>query len=334
MIPIGGTSSASDIVHRMLSNYVGWVREGDCLSRINRRLRIATSTTERSSSSSTSSSKWGAPRDAREYYANRSDLKSYTLGVELGRDADYTLIRRDGSVVTDKGVIRDYFRCRRKDHDNDVGWDEEGREDDGICTAAVTYDRVKEEEEEEEELLIRAANQSLFADGLLALTGDEGVLLPGGGGNDRHPSRTTTTTTTTNWVDRLVLTGPILSMSCIVERCHYAIDLHTGNVEGICVLAVSVPDEYRRLVLARGILVARFSPGRGGRPSSGGGRTTTTEEGGGGGGRDDGCGLRYEMQMVKAHHHPGSRALYDVASSLGRDIDRLRLQDGDGGGDE
>jgi hypothetical protein len=315
MTPIAPAAAKTrDVVHRMLSNYVGAMREGDCLSRINRRLRrAATIATERSSSSSSSVS------SAREYYADRPELRSYTLGVELGRDADYTLIRRDGSAVTDKGAIRDYFRCRGEDDGDDAGGreeeEEEGREDDGTRIAAVTGNDV-----EEEELLIRAANQSLFADGLLALTGDEGVLLPGDGGDDQRRPSGTKTAMKTNGIDELVLTGPILSMSCIVERCHYAIDLKGGNVEGICVLAVSVPDEYRRLVLVRGILVARFRPGRGG-------MTTTTA-------MEDGCGLRYEMQMVKAHHHSGSRALYDVASSLGRDIERLRMQDGDGDDDE
>jgi hypothetical protein len=76
---------------------------------------------------------------------------------------------------------------------------------------------------------------------------------------------------------------------------------------------VSVPDRDRRLVLARGILVANFRPG--------------------GAGKDGGGGLRYEMQMVKAHHRPGSRALHDAATSLGRDIGRLRSQDGHDDGD-
>jgi len=197
--------------------------------------------------------------------------------VELDRDSDYTLMLKDGTTVVDKDGIRRHF--------GDGGDRGGGRRDD---------------DREEGELLLRAANQSLLADALAALAGDEGVL------HRRTPPDGKTTTT-----DRLVLPGPVLSMSCVVERCHYAIDLRGGAVEAICVLAVSVPDRDARLVLARGILVVSFRPGSG------------KDDGGGGGG-----GLRYEMQMVKAHHHPGSRALYDAAMSLGRDIDRLRSQDG------
>ena len=183
---------------------------------------------------------------------------------------------------------------------------------------------------------MRAANQSLFADALAALTGDESVLLHRHRGNNDAPTTATprggtTTTTTTTTADRppppLVLPGPVLSMSCVVERCHYAIDLRGGAVEGICVLAVSVPDHRdRHLVLARGILVANFRPG--GAAGSWSSVKRDGDGGGGGGGRGGGGGgLRYEMQMVKAHHHPGSRALHDAAMSLGRDIDRLRSQE-------
>jgi len=50
--------------------------------------------------------------DIEGYYANRPELRNYTLGLELDRDLDYTLILNDGKTVTDKEEIRRYFHFK------------------------------------------------------------------------------------------------------------------------------------------------------------------------------------------------------------------------------
>lgn len=205
-------------------------------------------------------------KDIQSYYADRPELRNYTLGVELDRDLDYTLILKDGQSVTDKTAIRDHFGYRKNDDEKTDQYQGNGNVS-------------------KEELLIRASNQSLLADALVALTGSEEVL---------H-SRITQTKI------GLILPGPTLSMTSVVEKCHFTVDLQGGRVEAICVLAISVPIEDRRLVLARAILIANFQPGKKSR-------------------------LQYEMQLVKAHHFPLSETLYDASISLAQDEENLLFQ--------
>ena len=166
----------------MLSNYISTIRRDDFLDRLNEVLRSRTSAASRSSAAT-----------IQTYYTNHPELRKYTLGVELDRDMDYTLILEDGTPVVDKSAIRSYFNYDEKPS-------QEGDE------AAVS----------KEELLIRAANQSLFADALGALNGSEDILLP----------------STPHEEDKfgLVLSGPILSMTSVVEKCHFTVDLQRGGV--------------------------------------------------------------------------------------------------------
>jgi len=222
--------------------------------------------------------------DIEGYYANRPELRNYTLGVELDRDLDYTLILNDGTTVSDKEEIRRYFHFRSNIDD------------------APQSMECKEIERKDvspiEELLIRAANQSLLADALAALSSSsEEVLIP------------SLQQDTQNEVDRrdqvlgLILSGPILNMTSVVEKCHFTIDIQRGRVEGICVLAIVIPNEDRRLVLARAILVATFIPGN-----------------------EVSRKLQYDMKMVKCHHFPTSRTLRDAAISIATDQDNLLFQ--------
>eukprot|EP00578_Thalassiosira_sp_NH16_P028847 CAMPEP_0181091640 /NCGR_PEP_ID=MMETSP1071-20121207/8503_1 /TAXON_ID=35127 /ORGANISM="Thalassiosira sp., Strain NH16" /LENGTH=302 /DNA_ID=CAMNT_0023173787 /DNA_START=257 /DNA_END=1165 /DNA_ORIENTATION=+ len=240
-------------IHAMLRKYITAIRRDDFLPRLNSVLQARFS-----------ASPGSALIDIEGYYANRPELRDYTLGVELDRAMEYTIIMKDGQSITDKNTIRSYFGIR-KNHE---------------CRgsrANVT-----------DELLIRAANQSLLADALIALTGTEEVLEPSLGRNEeRKPG--------------LILGGPLLSMTSMVEKCHFSVDLQGGKVEAICVLAISVPDGNQRLVLARAILVATFQPG-------------------------EKCQLHYSMKLVKAHHTPGSETLRDAAKSLSKDQDNLLFQ--------
>jgi len=245
-------------IHQMLATYIATIRRDDFVPRLNKLLQ-----------SRASSSAGSATADIQAYYADRPELRNYTLGVELDRDLDYTLVLKDGRSITDKLAIRSHFSA---------GKNNEKPAKKGNRTAVNT-----------EELLIRAANQSLLADAFIALTGSEEVLQPPIQNKERKPG--------------LILSGPILSMGSVVEKCHFTIDLKRGMVEAICVLAISVPDENRRLVLARAILIANFRPGKKGQ-------------------------LQYAMQLVKAHHFPASRTLRDAAISLAKDQESLLLQSG------
>ena len=169
----------------MLSNYIATIRRYDFLDRLNEVLRSRTSTASRSSAAT-----------IQTYYTNHPELRKYTLGVELDRDMDYTLILEDGTPVVDKSAIRSHFNYDESD-------EQPSQQGDG---AAVS----------KEELLIRAANQSLFADALGALNGSEDILLP----------------STPHEEDKfgLVLSGPILSMTSVVEKCHFTVDLQRGGV--------------------------------------------------------------------------------------------------------
>ena len=252
----------------MLSRYIAGIRGEDFLGRLNRMLQ--------SRAASSASNVGGTAADIESYYASRPELRSYTLGVELDRDLDYTLILEDGHAITDKEAIRSHFGHGAGKNNS--------KEDNQMVDT--------------EELLVRAANQSLLADALVALTGSEEVLEPAvmqqqNSNNDERTQQ-----------PRLILSGPVLSMTSVVERCHFTIDLQRGRVEGICVLAISVPDVNRRLVLARAIMTASFRPGARRRQ------------------------LQYVMQMIKAHHYHDSLAIRNAAISLAKDQENLLFQSG------
>ena len=223
----------------------------------------------------------GSDVDIEGYYANRPELRNYTLGVELDRDLDYTLILNDGTTVTDKEEIRTYFK---NNEDTSKEMDHKG---------------IDETELPIQELLIRAANQSLLADALAALSSSsEEVLIPSLQ-QDTHQNEVQR-----DQVLGLILSGPILNMTSVVEKCHFTIDIQRERVEGICVLAIVIPDEDRRLVLARAILVATFIPGE----------------------EESSRKLQYDMKMVKCHHFPTSRTIREAAISIARDQDNLLFQ--------
>merc|ERR1712013_224725 len=202
-------------IHQMLSSYVTTIRRDDFLERLNNRLYLRTSASAGSD----------AP-DMKSYYAKRPQLRSYTLGVEMDRDMDYTLVTKDGRTISEKDAIRSYFGAREIDEASDR------------CGEACA-----------EELLVRAANQSLLADAMTTLTGSEEALqLSMESQSDIEEGM------------GLVLRGPMLSMTSAVDSCHFTIDLRKQEVEAICVLSTSVPFEEKRLVLATAILVVDFRP--------------------------------------------------------------------------
>ena len=256
---VSAMNNSQKRIYLMLSKYISTIRGDDYVDRLNQVLHKF--------SVSASSS------NIQRYYAERPELKDYTLRVELDRDLDYTLILRDGTPLTDKEDIRSYF--------NNEG------------TQSISYpDSVSTEE-----LLIRAANQSLLADALGTLTGSEEILFP----SLFFPKHT-------DEIDRkhqpaLILPGHILSMTSVVEKIHFTIDLPRGRVEAICVLAVVVPDEDRRLALARAILVASFQPGVKKRKR-----------------------LQYELKYVKSHHSTSSNAIRVAAVSIANDQENLKDQ--------
>mmetsp|Transcript_29119 Transcript_29119/g.61490 ORF Transcript_29119/g.61490 Transcript_29119/m.61490 type:complete len:345 (-) Transcript_29119:65-1099(-) len=253
-------------IHQMLFNYISTIRKENFIDRLNQLLLKRVSSSPSSASS-----------DIESYYSNRPELRNYTLGVEMDRDMDYTLILEDGQSISDKAAIRSHYFGIRESRQEEMS-------DQGSGTTKI----------DTEELLIRAANQSILADALMALTGSEEVL--------QQPS-----SMQSNMEEKkfgLVLPGPILSMTSVVEKCHFTIDLQHKKLETICVLAISVPVDDQRLVLARAILIAHFRPGR----------------------RRKNNQLHYAMQFVKAHHFPLSKALRDASVSLAKDQENLLSQ--------
>ena len=114
-----------------------------------------------------------------------------------------------------------------------------------------------------EELLVRSANQSLLADMLAALTCAEDESDCDGRDDIRDSTG-------------LVLSGPALCMTS-AETCRCKIDLQSGFVDALCLLAVSIHHHETydgaasngRLVLTRAKLSVRFCPGgEGGTTSS------------------------------------------------------------------
>mmetsp|Transcript_7894 Transcript_7894/g.13880 ORF Transcript_7894/g.13880 Transcript_7894/m.13880 type:complete len:660 (-) Transcript_7894:291-2270(-) len=190
--------------------------------------------------------------DLRSYYARRPGLRKYTLGVELDR-MDYQFILRDGTSTKDKDEIRAYFG---------VGPDGE---------KLLKSDDDEEVVGDREELLLRAANQSLLADMLVALTvSEEDVVATAKRSSNGIPDGTPFDQSV-----GLILSGPILGMTSIAESCCFNVDLQWGTVEAVCLLAISVPlhpaaaenvidevvaNENGRLVLARAEIALCFQP--------------------------------------------------------------------------
>ena len=267
-------SASQKRIHLMLTKYISTIRKDGYLQRLNHMLcSVSVGGSEQTNI------------DIEGYYANRPELRKYTLGLELDRDLDYTLILNDGKTVTDKEEIRRYFHFK---NNIDAPQSMEHKE--------IEY--KKDNALPIEELLIRAANQSLLADALAALSSSsEEVLIPSLQ-QDTHQNEVQR-----DQVLGLILSGPILNMTSVVEKCHFTIDIQRERVEGICVLAIVIPNEDRRLVLARAILVATFIPGE-----------------------EFSRKLQYDMKMVKCHHFPTSRTLREAAISIARDQDNLLFQ--------
>ncbi|KAL7451151.1 hypothetical protein ACHAWC_005793 [Mediolabrus comicus] len=250
--------------------------------------------------------------ELRHYYAIRPKLRKYTLGVELTR-MEYTLILENGKCTSDKDVIRSYF----------------GVNDDGerIMMSSTEEEKMEDEEATVEELLIRSANQSLLADALAALTGSEEDVV------DRHTSDDDffddANDEQQHGVEKsmgLILSGPTLCMTSVAETCQFTIDLHSGKVEAICDLAISVPFhgdvstvqdllseeqlqqhgengvvENGRIVLAKAKISVRFRPGEGVNDFH------------------DEPTVQYVVQSVKSLHAPNSPILRHVAIALAHD---------------
>jgi len=271
----------------MLSKYMSTIKRKDFLTQLNHILDSRVS-----SSPSLGNSSTAAADDLQSYYTERPDLRKYTLGVEMDRALDYTLILKDGQSISDKDAIRTYFYHREE---------EENLARHGGGTSVTEVDT--------KELLIRAANQSLLADALVALTGSEDALLQQHQQQQHQHQQKLQPCIQKNDIDTeelgLIFCGPILSMASTVEKCHFTIDLQRGRVESVCIIAVTVPIEKKRLVLSRAIMAAHFAPGES--------RKRRSE-------------LRYAIQFVKAHHFRLSKTLRNAAISLAKDQEKMSLQ--------
>lgn len=139
-----------------------------------------------------------------DYYQSNPDLKSYTLNTELDR-IPYTLLTSDGSrKLTEAHDIRKYVQ-----------------------------DEETEEEKEEHSILYRAANQSIFADAIVALTSFDGLVRPQ------------------------------LNAGTFVDKCSITIDLSKKDpyVRATCFVNVSIPDyESKRLCMASVFVSIYFCP--------------------------------------------------------------------------
>ncbi|CAJ1959842.1 unnamed protein product [Cylindrotheca closterium] len=140
-------------------------------------------------------------QESTEYYQSNPDLKEYTLEKELDR-IPYTLITTDGKrQLTKSDDIRNY-----------------------VATEET------EEEKESHSILYRAANQSIFADVIVALTCSDGLVRPQ------------------------------LHAGTFVDKCSLTIDLSKKDphVRATCFVNVSIPDaEGHRLSMAS-VLVSIF----------------------------------------------------------------------------
>ena len=253
-------------IFQILSSYLSSIQQSDFLDRLNHKLHKKL--TRRGHRSRRS--RHNAAADLLAYYATRPELKRLTLDVEMDR-MEYTFLQ-DGQLVKDKDCIRAYFVAQ-----------EDSRTQDQDCI-------------ETDELLVRAANQSILADAIVALSGSEDV-------HDHNNSRCKDffnsrccQEKSRKKVDNtcFILSGPTLTMSAIAEKCGIVIDLQKGLVDAVCVLATSVPARTPtgRLVLARAILSVQFQPG---------------------------ISVTYNVSHVKTYHSPDSTRVRNVATSLARD---------------
>ena len=251
LLPINSNNKKNAIeerIYSMLSSYMESIHDNKLYTRIHTKLNNLLHS---------SGSSGGGVSTASElctYYATRPGLRKYTLGVELDR-MDYELIvpatnNIKGCVsITSKEKIRQYFNVdihgERLDNtsiDDDVG-----------VVSTV-------------ELLIRSANQSLLADMLVALTCPEEMV--DGEENERNIKMRSSN-------DGLILSGPTLCMTSVAEKCRFKIDLLSGVVETVCLLAISIPYNHQnadvdvitnndnadgRLTLARAEVSVRFRP--------------------------------------------------------------------------
>eukprot|EP00526_Cylindrotheca_closterium_P015566 CAMPEP_0113609696 /NCGR_PEP_ID=MMETSP0017_2-20120614/4632_1 /TAXON_ID=2856 /ORGANISM="Cylindrotheca closterium" /LENGTH=246 /DNA_ID=CAMNT_0000518537 /DNA_START=380 /DNA_END=1120 /DNA_ORIENTATION=- /assembly_acc=CAM_ASM_000147 len=139
-------------------------------------------------------------KESTEYYESNPDLKEYTLEKELDR-IPYTVITTDGKrQLTKSDEIREYVATETK------------------------------EEEEKHSILYRAANQSIFADVIVALTCSDGLVRPQ------------------------------LHAGTFVDKCSITVDLSKKDphVRATCFVNVSIPDaEGHRLSMAS-VLVSIF----------------------------------------------------------------------------
>ncbi len=260
MMTLIDTAESKCRINQTLSNYLSAIQRSDFLDLINLKLR---------------KNQCLAASDLEAYYTARPELKRLTLDVEMDR-VDYDLILPDGQCITDKDSIRAYFH--------------------------TTAD--KESQHIQEEILVRAANQSLFADPIATLTSPENVYACTNVSAleafiNKYFDDTSSQDKQENIIDKtcFILSGHTINMSPIAEKCHITIDLQSGFVKAICVLATSIPaiaqTRSEKLVLARAILSVHFQPG---------------------------VDLEYHVCHVKSYHHPDSSTLNKVAASLAKEL--------------
>lgn len=249
-LPINSNNNTNNPVeeriYKMLSSYMESLHDSKLYTRLHTKLNNLLHSSDSSGGGVSTAS------ELCTYYATRPGLRKYTLGVELDR-MDYELIvpvtnNNKGCVsITSKEKIRQYFNVdihgERLDHtfiDDDVG-----------VVSTV-------------ELLIRSANQSLLADMLVALTCPEEMM---DGEDDERNIKMRSSN------NGLILSGPTLCMTSVAEKCCFKIELLSGFVETICLLAISIPCNHHnadvdvipdnadgRLILARAEVSVRFRP--------------------------------------------------------------------------
>jgi len=155
---------------------------------------------------STIAIRMSSSKEVTDYYQSSPDLKDYTLDTELDR-IPYRLLTSDGSrELTKSDDIRKYVQ-----------------------------DEETEEEEVAHSLLYRAANQSIFADAIVALTSFDGLVRPQ------------------------------LNTGTFVDKCSITIDLHKKDphVRATCFVNVSIPDyEGNRLSMASVLVSIYFCPSK------------------------------------------------------------------------
>jgi hypothetical protein len=251
-LPINSNNNTNNPVeeriYNMLSSYMESIHDNKLYTRIHTKLNNLLH------SSGSSGGDVSTASELCTYYATRPGLRKYTLGVELDR-MDYQLIvpatnNNKGCVsITSKEKIRQFFNVDI--HGEKL--DNTSIDDDVGVVSTV-------------ELLLRSANQSLLADMLVALTCPEEMM---DGVDDERNIKMRSSN------DGLILSGPTLCMTSVAEKCCFKIDLLSGVVETICLLAISIPYNHHnadvdvitnndnadgRLILARAEVSVRFRP--------------------------------------------------------------------------